>query len=111
MDTVRFFPTRDNISDTVTLSDSGNTFTDLSWVTRCKIILDGTGTTPEIDSSATPAVFDWTTNSAQKQMVLKIGLSALPMGSWDARLVIYGSNTPNGRPFGEVFKLVGESEV
>ena len=75
-------------------TSSDATAQDITAVTRMQLLVGDL----LIDSQVLPSVFDWTTNGADGQLDISIGLvNGLKAGTFKARLTVYDADHLNGR--------------
>ena len=101
---------RDNTIDVILKADGSAV--DLSSVTKMEIIVDDTTT---ISSVSSPDAFDWSDHGADtdeddRQLVLALGNESIEAGSYDAVLIVYDVDNPNGIPWGWMKLIFKELE-
>jgi len=83
----------------------------LGAVNRVQLILtdtDDNKTTLDSDVAAHAGVFDWSTYSANRLIIFKLGIVAgLAAGTYKAQLVLFDAANTQGQPWGDEFTVDG----
>jgi len=93
---------RDNTIDIILKADG--TAADLSSVTKMEIIVDDSTT---ISSVTSPDAFDWFEGSGK--LILALGDEGIDAGSYDAQLIVYDVDNPDGIMWSYINIVVRES--
>lgn len=99
---------RDNTIDIILKADG--TAADLSSVTKMELILDDT----TISSVSSSDAFDWSqhgadTEEADRKLILALGDEDIDVGSYDAQLIVYDVDNPDGIMWSYINIVVRES--
>jgi len=92
---------RDNTIDMILKADGSAV--DLSSVTKMELIIDET----TISSLTSPDAFDWSEGSGK--LILALGDEDIDAGSYDAQLIVYDVDNPDGIMWSYINIVVRES--
>ncbi|RLC43908.1 MAG: hypothetical protein DRH70_09470 [Candidatus Coatesbacteria bacterium] len=69
---------------------------DLTEVTKMELLMNDQVYSSEVFGSGEAQVFDWTQTQGTGVLILRLGNLSIPVGFYNAKLVIYSVDNPNG---------------